>query len=83
LEKKEVENIIREIPKVSCVMERSNYTDFIAKGFPKTTLPEEIAVLYPTWLQHFEYDRFQIQLNEAYSAYSTQGFSGRPVFIIA
>ena len=44
---------------------------------------EEIAVLFPTWLQHFENSRFQIQLHEAYSAYSTQGFSGSPVFLIA
>lgn len=83
LEKKEVENIIGEIPKVSCVKERSTYNGFVTKGFPKATFGEEIAVLYPTWLQHFENDRFQIELHEAYSAYSTQGFSGSPVFLIA
>ncbi|MFV8353910.1 AVAST type 2 anti-phage system protein Avs2 [Flavobacterium sp. XS2P14] len=82
LDKKEVENIIGEIPKVSSVKERGIYSGFITKGFPKATLGEEIAVLYPTWLQHFENNRFQIQLNEAYSAYSTQGFSGSPVFLI-
>ena len=83
LAKKEVENITGEIPKISCVKERSTYSNFITKGFPKATMGEEIAVLYPTWLQHFEDSRFQIQLNEAYSAYSTQGFSGSPVFLIA
>ena len=83
LAKKEVESIIGNIPKVYCVKEKSTYNGFITKGFPKATLGEEIAVLYPTWLQHFENNRFQIQLNEAYSAYSTQGFSGSPVFLIA
>jgi hypothetical protein len=83
LDKKAVENIIGEIPKVSSIKERSTYNGFVTKGFPKATLGEEIAVLYPTWLQHFENNRFQIQLNEAYSAYSTQGFSGSPVFLIA
>ncbi|OOV29083.1 hypothetical protein BXU11_03925 [Flavobacterium sp. LM5] len=83
LDKKEVEGIIGEIPKISSVKERSTYSGFITKGFPKATLGEEIAVLYPTWLQHFENDRFQIELNEAYSAYSTQGFSGSPIFLIA
>jgi hypothetical protein len=83
LDKKEVENIIGVIPKIPSIKERSNYMSFITKGFPKATLGEEIAVLYPTWLQHFENDRFQIQLNEAYSAYSTQGFSGSPIFLIA
>nr|WP_315234107.1 AVAST type 2 anti-phage system protein Avs2 [uncultured Flavobacterium sp.] len=83
LDKKDVENIIGEIPKVSSVKERSTYSGFITKGFPNATLGEEIVVLYPTWLQHFENDRFQIQLHEAYSAYSTQGFSGSPIFLIA
>lgn len=83
LNKQEVENIIGVIPKIPSIKERSNYMSFITKGFPKATLGEEIAVLYPTWLQHFENDRFQIQLNEAYSAYSTQGFSGSPIFLIA
>src|SRR5690554_1557215 len=83
LDKKEVENTIGEIPKISCVKEKSTYNSFITKGFPKATMGEEIVVLFPTWLQHFENSRFQIQLHEAYSAYSTQGFSGSPVFLIA
>lgn len=83
LNRKEVENIIGEIPKMSSVKERSTYSGFITKGFPKATLGEEIDVLYPTWKQDFENDRFQMQLNESYSAYSTQGFSGSPVFLIA
>ena len=83
LDKKEVEKIIGEIPIVSCIKERSKYTNFITKGFPKATLGEEIAVLYPTWLQTFEDIRFQLQLNEEYSAFSTRGFSGSPIFLIA
>lgn len=83
LEKKEVENIIGEVPKIFCVKDRSTYNGFITKGFPKATLGKEVVVLYPTWSQHFEDNRFQIQLHEAYSAYSTQGFSGSPIFLIA
>lgn len=83
LDKNEVENIIGIIPKISSVKERSTYSSFITKGFPKATLGEEIAVLYPTWLQDFEVGRFQIQLNEAYLGYSTRGFSGSPIFLIA
>lgn len=83
LEKKDVENIIGEVPKIFCVKDRSTYNGFITKGFPKATLGKEVVVLYPTWSQHFEDNRFQIQLHEAYSAYSTQGFSGSPIFLIA
>lgn len=83
LNKKDVENIIGEIPKISCVKERSTYGNFITKGFPKATLSEEIAALHPTWLHHFDENRFQIQLHEDYSLYSTQGFSGSPIFLIA
>ena len=78
--KKDVENIIGESPKRSCVKERSTYGNFITKGFPKATLSEEIAALHPTWLHHFDENRFQIQLHEDYSLYSTQGFSGSPIF---
>ncbi|WP_281631560.1 AVAST type 2 anti-phage system protein Avs2 [Flavobacterium luteolum] len=83
LEKKDVEQITGEIPRLNCVKERSTYSSFITKGFPKATLGEEIAVLYPVWLQHFENYRFQLELKEAYSAYATKGFSGSPVFLSA
>jgi len=46
-------------------------------------LSEEIAALHPTWLHHLDENRFQIQLHEDYSLYSTQGFSGSPIFLIA
>ena len=57
------------------------FTDIFS--FPKATLSEEIAALHPTWLHHFDENRFQTQLHEDYSLYSTQGFSGSPVFLIA
>lgn len=82
LPKKEVENIIGEIPKISCVKERSTYSDFITKGFPKATFSKEIAVLKPTWLNHFDDNRFQLNLHEDYSKYDIEGFSGSPIFLI-
>jgi hypothetical protein len=83
LEKKDVENIIGEIPKISCVKERSTYSDFITKGFPKATFSKEIAVLNPTWLNHFDENRFQLNLHEDYSKYDIEGFSGSPIFLNA
>lgn len=83
LEKKDVEKISGTVPLISCIKERGNSNNFITKGFPKATFGEEIAVLYPTWLQHFENNRFQLELHEDYLAKFTQGFSGSPVFLIA
>lgn len=79
-----IENIVNEIPIVKVINERNTNANFITKGFPKATLGEEIAVLNPIWLQHINIDnRFQLQLNEDYSEYNTQGFSGSGVFLIA
>lgn len=83
IDKSIVENIIKKIPIIKVVNERDSYLNFITKGFPKATLSEELAVLYPTWLQKIDDKRFQIQLNEDYSEYNTQGFSGSGVFLIA
>ncbi|MBK6329324.1 MAG: trypsin-like serine protease [Bacteroidetes bacterium] len=84
IDKKIIDEIVNEIPIIESVKERSTYTKFVVKGFPKATQGEELAVLYPTWLQAIEIDnRFQIQLNEDYSDYNTQGFSGSGVFLIA
>ncbi len=83
LEKKDVEKISGTVPLISCIKERGNSNNFITKGFPKATFGEEIAVLYPTWLQHFENNRFQLELHEDYLGKLTQGFSGSPVFLIA
>lgn len=82
LDKNEVENILGDIPKISCVKERSNQNDFIIKGFPNATYGKELTVLYPNWLQKNE-NRFQLQLKEDYSQYAIKGFSGSPVFLLA
>lgn len=84
IDKKNIDEIVNEIPIIESVKERSTYAKFLVKGFPKATQGEELAVLYPTWLQTIEMDnRFQIQLNEDYSDYNTQGFSGSGIFLIA
>ncbi|TDD97849.1 AVAST type 2 anti-phage system protein Avs2 [Flavobacterium cellulosilyticum] len=82
LDKKEVENIIGIIPKISPVKERSNYSNFITKGFPNATYGKELATLYPTWVHGID-NQFQLQLHEDYSKYSIEGFSGSPIYIIA
>jgi hypothetical protein len=84
IDKSIVENIIGIIPILKIINERNTYSKFIVKGFPKATKSEELAVIYPFWLQHIDIDnRFQLQLNEDYSEYNTKGFSGSGVFLIA
>lgn len=79
-----IEQSISSIPAIKVVQEKSIYRGFFVKGFPKATFGEELAVLYPTWLQHIDIDnRFQLQLNEDYTEYNTQGFSGSGAFLIA
>lgn len=81
LNKADVISISGEIPKIRVIKEKSTYNNFIAKGFPNATFGEEIAVLYPSWLQAID-RRFQLQLEEDYAAYNTQGFSGSGIFLL-
>lgn len=82
LNKSEVENVIGEIPKVRVVTTRQNKTQFIVKGFPNATMGEELDVIYPTWKQELTAARkFQLQLNEDYNDYATEGFSGSGIFL--
>ncbi|MBW1655918.1 AVAST type 2 anti-phage system protein Avs2 [Flavobacterium quisquiliarum] len=84
IEKSVIQSIIETIPTIKVIKEKDTYQKFIIKGFPKATFSEELAVLYPTWLQHVDIDKkFQIQLHEDYTDYNTQGFSGSGVFLIA
>ena len=83
IDKSIIENIIKEIPIIKVINQRDLHSNFITKGFPKATSGEELAILYPTWLHSIDDKRFQIQLNEDYSEYNTQGFSGSGVFLIA
>jgi len=80
LDKKDVEDILGEIPRVKVVKEKGPYNNFIVKGFPNATQGKELAVLNPKWLQVLD-DRFQLELIEDYTAYNTKGFSGSGVFI--
>lgn len=82
IDKPIVMKIVNHLPTIKVINERSSYQNFITKGFPKATSGEELVVLYPSWLQNID-NRFQVQLNEDYSGYNTQGFSGSGIFLIA
>ncbi len=82
LNKSEVESMIGEVPKVRVVTTRQNKIQFIVKGFPNATMGKELDVIYPTWKQELTASRkFQLQLNEDYNDYATEGFSGSGVFL--
>lgn len=81
-EKSEVESLIGDLPLLEVVKERHNATQFVAKGFPNATAGLELATINPTWLQSMpDVEKFQLQLNEDYSSWATEGFSGSGVFI--
>jgi hypothetical protein len=82
IDKSIIENIVGLIPRIKVINERNSYSNFVTKGFPKATLGEELAVLYPTWDQNID-SRFQLQMKEDYSEHNTKGFSGSGVFLIA
>jgi len=82
LNKSEIESVIGDIPKVRVVTTRQNKTQFIVKGFPNATMGEELDVIYPTWKQELTAaKKFQLQLNEDYNDYATEGFSGSGIFL--
>lgn len=82
LNKSEVENLIGDIPKVKVVTTRQNKSHFIVKGFPNATMGKELDVIYPTWKQELTtVPKFQLQLNEDYDGYATEGFSGSGIFL--
>lgn len=84
LQKSDILKLIKKIPEIKVLKVRNSFKDFIVKGFPEATYGKELAVLYPTWLQTTtEVEKFQLQLNENYDSYSTQGFSGAGVFLLA
>jgi hypothetical protein len=81
-EKSEVETLLKTIPQIPVVRERHNATQFVVKGFPNATAGLELATINPIWLQSMhEVEKFQLQLNENYSSWATEGFSGSGVFI--
>ncbi|WP_340102675.1 AVAST type 2 anti-phage system protein Avs2 [Rhodohalobacter sp. 8-1] len=82
LNKSDVESIIGDIPRVRVVTTRQNKTQFIVKGFPNATMGKELDVIFPTWKQELTTTRnFQLQLNEDYNDYATEGFSGSGIFL--
>ena len=82
LNKLEVESMIGDIPRVRVVTTRQNKMQFIVKWFPKATMGKELDVIYPIWKQELTAARkFQLQLNEDYNDYATEGFSGSGIFL--
>jgi len=82
LNKSDLEGLIGDIPKVRVVTTRQNKTHFIVKGFPNATMGKELDVIYPTWKQELTAaPKFQLQLNEDYDDYATEGFSGSGIFL--
>ncbi len=80
----ELENLIGNLPGIFCVRERRAFVSFAVKGFPNATGGEELDVIFPTWKQEMTIvDKFQLQLNEDYSSWATEGFSGSGVFLEA
>jgi len=81
--KQQVPVDLSTIPEPLAVKERQSATNFVVKGYPQATKGEELACVYPTWIQEQpETYRFQLNLNEDYNDWSTQGFSGAGVFLI-
>jgi hypothetical protein len=77
-----VEGLADVLPVVEAVAERQSATTFAVKGFPNATLGRELDLIRPVWKQEMtETSRFQLQLDENYSAWATAGFSGSGVFL--
>lgn len=84
INKAELETLIGEIPKIFCVNQRLSFNNFITKGFPNATQGKELDVIFPTWKQEMtEVHKFQLQLNEDYNSWATEGFSGSGIFLEA
>ncbi|WP_181841839.1 AVAST type 2 anti-phage system protein Avs2 [Emticicia sp. BO119] len=84
LNKNEVLKIIGDIPTIQLTKERLNFIDFVVKGFPKATAGKELAAINPTWLQNMTgVNKFQLKLNDDYTDWATEGFSGSGIFLIA
>lgn len=82
LNKSEVEDLIGDIPKMKVVTTRQNKNLFVVKGFPNATMGKELDVIYPSWKQKLTATlMFQLQLNEDYDDYATEGFSGSGIFL--
>lgn len=72
------------ITKPQAIKERQSVTTFVTKGYPQATKGQELVCVYPTWLQDQpNVYRFQLNLSEDYTAWSTQGFSGSGIFLIS
>lgn len=82
LNKFDLVKLVNSIPSIKVSSNRQSYNDFIIKGFPNATEGKELASIRPIWVQQMpEVLKFQLQLNEDYSLYNIQGFSGSGVFL--
>ena len=83
LEVQKVSDLVAEVPLVEAIATKQAYTDFAVKGFPQATKGEELACIYPTWIQEMpEINGFQVQLNEDYDDHAMNGYSGAGVFLL-
>ena len=84
LERATVEVITGTLPTILAIKERLATNTFTLKGFPNATKNEELVCINPVWIQKMTgVDKFQLQLTEDYSGWSTGGFSGSGVFLHA
>jgi len=79
----EVELITDTLPLVLAIKNRQSVSTFISKGFPNATMGKELVCIYPTWIHEMtEVHKFQLQLNEDYTGWSVNGFSGSGIFLL-
>ncbi len=84
LNRAEVEAITGTLPEIMAIRERLATDTFTLKGFPSATHGLELVCINPVWLQKMTAEnKFQLQLNEDYSSWATNGFSGSGVFLSA
>lgn len=82
MDKSEIEYFGIQLIDVFAISNRLSLTTFALKGFPNATKGQELVKINPTWIQNLTGTRiFQLQLNEDYSGWAIDGFSGSGIFL--
>jgi hypothetical protein len=77
LNKKSIEDIVGEIPKIKAINHNINASSYVAKGFPSATKGKELVCISPSWIQSSSQpSEFQLRMEDDYTETYTQGFSG-------
>ncbi len=80
LNKKCIEDIVGEIPKIKAINHNINASSYVAKGFPYATKGKELVCISPSWIQpSLQPSEFQLRMEDDYTETYTQGFSGSGV----